>query len=173
MLALSCISAAVGQITAAQSPPKRPWRVEPQSATRINVPADIRRAAGSDLEYDEGEPIKGVVVDLNGDGSNDYLLQSAPRVCGAGGCIYVVCDGATRRKLGEFFGSPLYVRAELSHGYPNIATYSHQSAGSGTYTDYSFDGKAYVVMSAQTVKGAAADRLLETLSRIPIWRPRP
>ena len=84
----------------------------------------------------------------------------------------MVCDGATRRKLGQFFGSPLYVRAEFAHGYPNIATYSHQTAGSSTYTDYSFNGKAYVVTSARTVEGAAADRLFETLRRVPIWRPR-
>ena len=117
------------------------------------MPADIRRAVSADLEYDEGEPIEGVAVDLNGDAINDYLLQSAPRLCGNGGCVYVVCDGATERKLGQFFGSPLYVRAEFAHGYPNIATYSHQNAGSGTYTDYSFNGKAYIVTSARTVRG--------------------
>jgi hypothetical protein len=32
----------------------------------------------------------------------------------------------------------------------------------GTYTDYSFNGKAYVVTSARTVEGEAADRLFET-----------
>ncbi len=173
ILVLWCISAAVGQITHAQGAPKPPWGLEPQSTIRINVPVDIRRAIGSDLEYDEAEPIKGVAVDLNGDGIIDYLLQSAPSLCGTGGCIYVVCDGATRRKLGQFFGSPLYVRAERGHGYPNIATYSHQSARSGIYTEYSFDGKAYVVTSARTVEGAAAEGLFETLRRVPIWRPRP
>jgi hypothetical protein len=170
MLVLSCISAA-SQITHAQSPPKPPWRLESQATVRIDVPPDIRRAVGSDLDYDEAQPIKGAAVDLNGDGINDYLLQSAPSLCGNGGCVYVVCDGATRRKLGQFFGSPLYVRADFAHGYPNIATYSHQNAGSGIYTDYTFNGKSYVVTSARTLEGAALDRLFETLRRVPVWRP--
>ena len=173
ILVLSCISTVAGQVTHAQGPPKPPWGLDSQNTTWINVPADIRREVGSDLEYDEAEPIKGVAVDLNGDGRNDYLLQSAPSLCGNGGCVYVVCDGATHKKLGQFFGSPLYVRAELAHGYPNIATYSHLSAESGTYTEYTFDGKAYVVISTRTLDGAALDRLLETLRRVPLWRPRP
>jgi hypothetical protein len=172
ILVLSCISAVIGQTAHAQKPPKAPWRLELQSTTPISVPADIRRAIGSDLEYDETEPIKGVAVDLNGDGIKDYLLQSAPSLCGNGGCIYVLCDGATRKKLGRFFGSPLYVRAEHVHGYPNVATYSHQSASSGNYTNYSFDGNAYVVTSTRSVEGAAAERLFETLRRVPMWPPR-
>ena len=160
-------------MTHAQAPSKPPWGLEPQSTTPISVPADIRRAVGFDLEYDEAEPIKGVAVDLNGDGIKDYLLQSAPTLCGTGGCIYVLFDGATRKKLGQFVGSPLIVRAERVHGYPNIATYSHQSVGSGDYTNYSFDGTAYVVTSTRVVEGAAVDRLFETLRRVPMWRPRP
>lgn len=171
-LILSCILATVGHIAQAQEPPKAPWGLEPQSTTPISVPADIRRTVGPDLDYDEAEPIKGVAADLNGDGIKDYLLQSAARLCGNGGCVYVLCDGATRKKVGQFLGSPLIVRAERVHGYPNIATYSHQSAGSATYTDYSFDGTTYVVTSTRRVEGAAADRLSETLRRVPIWRPR-
>ena len=168
---LSCIFAAVGHIARAQEPPKPPWRLEPQSTTPTSVPADIRRGAGMDLEYDAAGPIKGVAVDLNSDGITDYLLQSAPSLCGTGGCVYVLYDGATRRKVGQFFGSPLIVRAERVHGYPNIATYSHLNAGSGTYTNYGFDGNAYVVTSTRVVDGAEGDRLFETLRRVPMWRP--
>ena len=112
ILVLSCISAVVGQIADAQGPPKPPWRLEPESTTPISVPADIRRAVG--LEYNEIAPVKGVAVDLNGDGIIDYLVQSAPSLCGNGGCIYELVDGATRRR---FNGSPLYVRAERVLGY--------------------------------------------------------
>ena len=173
ILVLSCMFVAVGHMVDAQGPQKAPWSLNSQSTTPISVPAEIRVVVGPDLEYDEAEPIKGVAVDLNGDGINDYLLQSAPSLCGNGGCVYVLCDGSTRRKVGQFFGSPLIVRAERVQGYPNIATYSHQSAGSGNYTDYSFNGKLYVVTSTRSVEGAAADRLFETLHGIPIWRPRP
>jgi hypothetical protein len=171
ILVVSCLSAAVVQITGAHGQPKRPWGLERQSTIRIDVPADIRRTMSAALEYDEGEPIKGVAVDLNGDGIIDYLLQSAPSLCGNGGCIYVLCDGASRRKIGQFLGSRLNVLAELAHGYPNIATYSHQSAGSATYTEYNFDGATYVVTAARTMEGAAVDRLFDTLRRVPIWRP--
>jgi hypothetical protein len=136
----------------------------------VSVPTRIRSRVGADLEYDDSEPMKGVVFDLDGDGVKDYLLQSAPSLCGNGGCIYVLCDGATGRKLGQFFGSPLYIRAERDHGYPKIATYSHASAASATYTIYSFDGTAYEITSTRTVEGAAMDRLLETLRRVPMWR---
>jgi hypothetical protein len=170
---LACISAAFGHITRAQAPPKAPWGLDPHDTTSISVPEDIRRAAAGDLDYEDAEPLKGVAVDLNGDGIEDYLLQSAPRLCGNGGCVYVLCDGATRSKLGQFFGSPLYVRADRAHGYPNIATYSRQSVDSGVYTQYSFDGRAYVVTSRRLFKGAAVDRLFEMLRRVPMWRPRP
>ena len=173
ILVFSLIAAASGRIAHAEDRPKAPWAFEPESTTPISVPTDIRRAVGFDLEYEEAEPINGVAVDLNGDDVKDYLLRSAQRHCGTGGCMYALCDGASRRKLGEFFGSPLIVWAERVHGYPNIAIYSHQSAGSGIYTKYSFDGSVYVVTSKQTLEGPAVGRLFETLRRVPVWRPHP
>lgn len=167
------VAATVGEMSQAQEPPGPPWRLESELPIQIDLPADLRLAAGSDLDYEAGEPVRAVAVDLNGDGVNDYLLQSAPRLCGNGGCVWMVCDGATRRSLGRFFGSPIYIHAQRSHGYPNVATYSHQSAGSGNYTEYRFDGRTYVVASARTVEGAAVDRLFETLQRVPLWRPGP
>jgi hypothetical protein len=170
ILVLSGILAAVGQATHAQGPPKPAWRL---GTALISVPADLRRAVGPDLEYEDAQPITGMAVDLNGDGRLDYLLQSAPSLCGNGGCIYVLCDGATRGKLGEFFGATLIVRAERVHGYPNIETYSHLSARAGTYATYSFDGKTYIVTASGSMEGAALDRQAETLRRVPIGRPRP
>jgi hypothetical protein len=168
---LCLLSATVDLTAQTRRPPAAPWALTPQSAIPITVPAAIRLVVGADLEYDDTEPIKGAAVDLNRDGVVDYLLQSAPSLCGNGGCVYVLCDGKTRRKLGEFLGSPLYVQAEVTHDYPKIATYSHQSAASATFTEYGFDGKAYVVTSARTVEGAALDQLLSTLRQVPTWRP--
>ena len=74
-----------------------PWALTPGSAVSIEVPAPIRRALGSVLEYDETNRIKGTALDLNGDGIVDYLLQSAPSLCGNGGCVYVLCDGRTHK----------------------------------------------------------------------------
>ncbi|MEO8679961.1 MAG: hypothetical protein ABI665_12985 [Vicinamibacterales bacterium] len=172
IVAFSFVLAAVGQVAHAQRPPKAPWALEPQSTPSLSVPADLRRAVGGELEYDDTEPMKGVAVDLDGDGIEDYLLQSAPSLCGNGGCVYVLCDGATRRKTGRFFGSPLVIQAERTHRYPNISTYSHLSAGSGAFTDYQFDGTTYVVTSTRVLEGAALERQAETVRRVPIWRPR-
>ena len=169
---LACLLAALGNMALAQDPPKAPWRLESHSTTLIAIPAAIRLAA-VDLEYGDAEPLKGVVVDLNEDGVHDYLLQSAPSLCGNGGCAYVLCDGATGRKIGEFFGSPIVVRAERRRGYPDIETYSQMGAGSGDHAEYGFDGAAYVVTARRTVEGETAARLLETLRRAPVWQPRP
>jgi hypothetical protein len=173
ILIVLCLSAAFGQTLPAQGTPQAPWGLDLTSTIPISVPADIRRIIGSDLEYDETEPVKGLVVDLSGDGINDFLLQSAPSLCGNGGCIYVLCDGASRKKLGQFFGSAIYVSAARVRGYPDIAAYSPQSAQSATYIEYRFDGSGYVVVSTRTIEGAALEGLLETLRPVRIWRPRP
>jgi len=165
---------AAAHLAQAKEPPTPPWRVDPHNTGTITVPADIRQVVNMelDLDYRKSDAIKGVAGDLNGDGITDYLLQSAQSLCGTGGCVYVLYDGATRRKIGEFFGNPLIVRAERVHGYVNIATYSHSNAGSGVYTEYSFDGRAYVVTSGQRVEGAAVDRLFETQLGVPFWPPQ-
>lgn len=171
-IVVCALSAGMNLLAQAQAP-KLPWGIGPQSVIPIDVPVDIRRAVGDGLEYDDGVPIKGVTADFDGDGVHEFLLQSAPSLCGSGGCVYVLCDGATHRTLGEFFGSPLYVRAERTRGYPNVATYSHLSADSAAYTEYSFDGTSYIVTSKRTLAGPAADRMSETLRQIPIWKPTP
>src|SRR6266404_5703715 len=111
-LVISCLCVTIARAALAQSPPKPPWGLGMENTIPVSVPTRIRSRVGADLEYDDSEPMKGVVFDLDGDGVKDYLLQSAPSLCGNGGCIYVLCDGATGRKLGQFFGSPLYIRAE-------------------------------------------------------------
>jgi hypothetical protein len=168
LLFVAVVSAAMSAQTS-----RLPFAVGQQNVTTINMPTDVRRAIADDLEYDEADPLKGVATDLNGDGVTDFLVQSAPSLCGNGGCVYVLIDGAARRKVGQFFGGPLYVRAERSRGYANVATYSHASAQTGTFTEYSFDGNSYVVTSKRTVEGPALERLTEALRQIPNWTPVP
>jgi len=172
LVSILTVSSAIPLLSQA-APPNLPWGIGPDSTVTLALPAAVRRIAEDDLEYDDGAPVKGVSVDLNGDNVNEFLLQSERRLCGNGGCVYVLCDGKTRRKLGLFFGSPLYVYAERTRGYPNVATYSHLSATSATYTEYGFDGTQYITISKRTVEGTNADRLLQMLRQIPIWRPRP
>lgn len=172
ILALTCVYAAIAHPAHTPMVPKPPWALDMDATIPIAVPPSIRSVVGPNLEYEEGQAIKGVVVDLNEDGIKDYLVQSSPALCGNGGCAYVLFDGATNRQLGQFFGNPLYVRVKRVHGYPNIATYSHSSVESGSYTTYSFDSTAYHVTSTREVQGAALDSLFATLRRVPKWRPQ-
>jgi hypothetical protein len=169
ILALSAMFGALGSARA-QTPPLPPWGLGMEDVTAIMVPPAIRSQLG-DLEYDDADSIEGVSVDLDGDGARDYVIQAAPSLCGNGGCPYAIFDGATGRDLGQVAGSPLYVRAEKTHGHPIIETYSHSSAESGTMTTYKFDGRAYVVSSRHTVRGTSLDSLMVALRRIPLWRP--
>src|SRR5262245_41635552 len=98
-----------------------PWLLGMNDVTPIEVPAPLRAKVG--LEYGDSDPIKGVHVDLNGDGIKDYLIQSARSLCGNGGCVYAIFDGATGKELGQVFGSPVYAHAEKAHGYPIIDGY--------------------------------------------------
>ncbi len=167
-LALGATAALTAQ---AGRPPAGPWAFTQQSAVVLKLPTSMRRAAGAELEYDDAAPVKGAMLDLNGDDVADFLLQSAPSLCGNGGCVYALYDGKTRKKVGEFLGSALYVQAERTHGYPRIAAYSRLSAASANYTESAFNGTTYVVSAARTVDGPALDRLLESLRQIPIRQP--
>lgn len=158
-------------IPRAQGIPSTGWRLDPASAVQITVPAAIRISVAAELEYDDTVPMKGIAADLNGDGRIDYLLQSAPSLCGNSGCIYVLVDGARRRRIGDFFGSPLIIRPARSHGYPIIATYSHTSFGSGEIADFRFNGAKYVLESTHRFAGKALDQLMAALRRVPKWRP--
>ena len=154
-----------------QAPPSPPWALSMDDAVPIRVPAAIRN--NLDLEYEDTDSIRGVLVDLNHDGVTDYLIQAAPSLCGNGGCPYALIDGVTGRSLGEVFGNPIYVLPAQGNGLPTLASYSHESANSGTYTTYTFKDTAYVVTETRLMKGPARDSLVAALGHIPLWKPRP
>jgi hypothetical protein len=153
-------------------PPRRPWALTMDAVRTLAVPQAVRDLALDDLEYNEGDSVKGIVVDLNGDGHRDYLIQSAPSLCGNGGCVYLVVDGRSERGIGQIFGEPLYFLAQASHGYPTIASYAHLSAAARTYTTWSYTGKEYRQVGSRTVEGGTRDTLLASLRRIPFWPAR-
>ncbi len=107
-------------VTAQQSPPKAPWVLDSIDAGPISVPAAVRSRL--ELEYGDADSIRGVLADLNGDGIVDYIIQSAPGLCGTGGCVYSIVDGAQGKTLGQVFGNPLYVRSAKTRGYLVIET---------------------------------------------------
>ena len=168
ILLASCLPAALAQ---SQNAPPPPWGLGMDNVPSISVPASMRDKL--DLEYEDTDTIRGVSVDLNGDGIKDYVIRSAPSLCGNGGCPYALFDGATGKELGQVFGNPLYILAKKVHDWPVIETLNHLSAESANLTTYTFTGKAYVAASTRQLEGTTLDSVVTALRHIPLWRPRP
>ena len=126
-----------------------------------------------DLEYDTtaADTVKGVRVDLNGDGALDYVIQSAPSLCGNAGCLYAVFDGATGKSLGEVGLGRLYFLEERVRGYPIIVAATRSGWDTVEYTTYRFNGTGYVEASRRLVTAGTRDSVDSVLRRIPWWRP--
>lgn len=152
-----------------QSAPVAPWAFNSDSTIPIAVPSDIRNAA-ADLEYDDGQAIKGLMVDLNEDGSPEFVMQSAPSLCGAN-CVFLIVDGKTHRRLAQLNGARVQVESTRSSGYPAISVLSYEGHDSGRFLTLRYDGSAYATMAARSVQGNALERLVEQLRAVPVWRP--
>jgi hypothetical protein len=135
----------------------------------IAVPTRVRNRVRAELEYQPTDSVRGTVVDLNHDGTPDYIVRSAASLCGTGGCVYLLIDGVKEKIIGQVFGEPLYIQVAGSHGYPTITSYAHMSVASGSYTTWAFDGQTYQPTSSRSVEGASLDSLCEVLKRIPVW----
>ena len=156
-------------VSFAQTAIRNPWVLARADVAVISVPAAIRNQL-DDLEYDDTSTVRGVMVDLNGDGTKDYIIESAPSLCGNGGCDYAIVDGALGKPLGMIFGGTLVFWGAATHGYPVIETVSHLSAESVTDNTYSFDGSSYVRSSTRIVSGAPLDSLLARVDTLPRLR---
>ena len=128
----------------------------------------------SRLEYYEAtDTVRGIRVDLNGDGAMDYIVRSAPSLCGNAGCEFEIFDGATRKSLGEFGGGMMYVLADTVRGHPTIVTRTRLGWEQAEYTTYRFSGTAYVVASRRVERAPTRDSLDAVLDSIPWWRLPP
>jgi hypothetical protein len=154
----------------AQSP-AAPWSLNTRTVRPLKVPQAVREQL-EDLEYDDTATMKGLSVDLNGDGAVDYLVLAAPTLCGNGGCPFAIVDGASGRLLGEIEGAALYVLAERAHGFPVIEAYNSMSAESATVSWYTYDGTEYHSTKTVTERGAALDSARAALARIPPYAAR-
>lgn len=150
-------------VSARQNPPLGLW-LESASMTPMKLPpsGDIPQLLG-DFEYGENEVPKVFLADLNGDGTEDYLVESSHRLCGTGGCLYALIEGKTKKRIGDFFGSPILVVDQKINGYPVIQSYGHLSAESGRFVTYVFDGTQYQSVSNVYVSGKSLEELFRTL----------
>ena len=133
------------------------------SESKLPTVGDIPYLLG-DFEYLEGETPKVFVIDLNGDDSPDYFVESSNRLCGTGGCLYAFIDGKTKKRIGDFFGSPILVLDQKINGYPIIQSYAHLNADSGNFVTYVFDGKKYQIVANTFVEGKSLEVLFKKLS---------
>lgn len=99
-----------------------------------------------ELEYFEGEPPMGLEADLNGDGLPDWIVRSATRLCGNGGCPLVVVTqnaaGAMRVLSHEFAGTTYIMRHRVS-GWSVIWLMNSGGYGRATIGRLVFDGTSY------------------------------
>ena len=74
-VSLMAASAMLTSLTSerAQTPPASVWGLRTQDVIVIRVPPAVRKQLG-DLEYEDADSVKGVAVDLNGDGIKDYVI---------------------------------------------------------------------------------------------------
>jgi uncharacterized protein YecT (DUF1311 family) len=138
------------------------YTFEPDSTRWIILPVGINLG---DVDLIEGEDVqkgKNAVVrfDLNADGNPEYFIRA---LCGNGGCEYHIYDGKTLRSRGELFGSPVWICEEKHLGFYSIMTYSHQSADSGNWTTYEFNGKEYKVTKSILLEGDNVKSLFDAI----------
>jgi hypothetical protein len=102
---------------------------------------DVSRALTA-LDYGDELPVA-LGIELGGDGTRAYLLTSpGTRLCGTGGCPYVLLAGTPLRRIGEFFGH-LAVLDTRINGHRVIQSYSRYRGDATSLDTYVFDGTAY------------------------------
>lgn len=155
------------------SRPRRPWVIENDRLVVVSLPPAVRAAAlpsvgGYDVPSVD-KTFRGLAVDLNRDGTDDYILLGHPEECGTGGCSYMVVNGATAALIGRLSGNLIVVSAQSTNGFAHIETYSHGGAESGTFSFAAFDGKAYVEKSRTALEGDAMRAKLRIWRNYPRW----
>ena len=145
----------------------RDWSFAQDTAREIAVPEAVVQAADFGvLEYD-APPYRGLRADLDGDGVSEYIVQSAPSLCGNGGCVYALFDGSSLRSLGTIFGGAMVVRAAPAGALPVINALSHLSAEAASYTTFAFRDGGYVRLTSIEVSGLALDQLVRDFRGVP------
>jgi len=153
-------------VSAEEKSPSGVW-IDHESFSELRLPSagDIPHLL-LDFEYLENETPKAFVTDFNGDGIDDYLVQSSNRLCGNGGCPYALVDGKTKKRIGEFFGSPMLILDQKINGHPVIQCYAHLNAESGGFATWVFEGKKYQIVSSVYLEGKSVQELFKKMNAL-------
>ena len=129
------------------------WMFNRSAMKELAMPRAIRVLPGfGDLDYDDTSRVFGLRVDLNRDGSPDYIIRSAESLCGNAGCPYLVVDGATGRELGTLFGT-VYVESAPRGRFPTLHSLASLGAFEATWTEYVYGGGTYAAARAGSSQG--------------------
>jgi hypothetical protein len=140
----------------------RDFKFESSQAVWVKLPEGV--SFEPDYPQDSLDYHKSVQVDLDGDGIPENLWVN---LCGTGGCVYTIQKGQDGKYIGEIFGNPVIVRKQKINDMPVINSYSHDSAASGDYFCYVFDGDEYVLVSKIYLSDETVRYLFEKLKEIP------
>ena len=146
----------------ASDPDSSAFLFDANCANWIIPPYNVQFEADND-PVDSANYVRAVQVDLNADGVKENLFVS---LCGNGGCIFEIHDGLTGRHLGDLFGNPIMVRPEKINGMPIVESFSHQSADSGNFTCYVFDGKEYVTVTSVGLFDKSVEAFFSSISNV-------
>ncbi|MCA9408278.1 MAG: hypothetical protein KC733_06285 [Candidatus Omnitrophica bacterium] len=115
------------------------------------------------------EEPKGFTFDLNDDGFKDYFIIPSTDFCGTGGCPYTIINGKTNLRIGEIFGSPVFIFNQKVNDFDVLHTYSHSSAQSGSYSCFVYDSTEYILVSSVYLEGNSVDELFEKYKGVSMY----
>lgn len=148
------------------------WEITRKSVKVLPVPeAILEHPTIAEFEHPSGATELPVVLrDLNGDGAAEYFVQSAPSLCGNGGCPYAIFDGQALSYVGQVFGNIVRERREQFRGWTVLECFSHLSASATGYGLFAHSGVTYALVASLELPSSTAQRLLEP--RTSAGRPR-
>jgi len=117
-------------------------------------------------DYEDNGPVNGYKLDLNGDGIDDFLIQSPMSLCGTGGCGLIIIDGKSFRKIGDFFGGSIIILDKKVDGYAMIQMLKYTDSDSAEIVSYIYRGAEYKSTTKSIYSGKTLDKLLGKLRSV-------
>jgi len=126
-----------------------------------------------DFEYPKGVTPQAFRYDLNGDNAYEILIQSYRTLCGTGGCEYILFDGKSKRKIGDFMGNSLAVQQEKEgKQFPDIKTYAYMGSGEGILETYTYSNGKYRSQFLINLSGGEMANYLKKQEKVPAAKSR-
>lgn len=128
----------------------------------------------TDFEYPDGTLPQVFMYDFNGDNVDDVLIKSYDTLCGTGGCEYVMIDGKTKVKLGDFFGNPIIVLKKRNAQSSNdIQILIYSGADDVGLDTYSYRNEKYTSISRIELSGKLLEQYYNSLEKVPVAKRTP